>query len=172
MNIQPPEPLKAVFISKVFPENDDQKQDIRIRDKIAAQLKPLQMKGYISFWSEDLKMAAENIPELIREKYGTADIFILLGSDSVFDEDIFSKTKMAIELVQKDRSRKIVPVYVRHFLYESIEGIDQQSWIPRADYNKPVPVIDDEGNEDKKCTEVCEAIRKLITEVLSKQGDG
>jgi hypothetical protein len=171
LTIQPEKPLKAVFISKAFPDNDDQKQDIRIREKISAQLRPLQLKGYISLWSEDLKMASENEPQLIKEKYESADIFILLGSDTLADQQVSVNMQSAIDLVKKDKAKTIVPVYVRYFSYDLIPGIDAQNWIPKME-NKPVPIIDKEGNEDKKCTEVSEVIRKLIHDILLTQSHG
>lgn len=169
--IQPDKPLKGVFISKAFPGNEDEKQDIRIREKISAQLKPLQTKGYISLWSEDLKIASENEAEIIQEKYSNADIFILLGSDTLADQQVSERMLSAIAITKQDTAKKIVPVYVRYYAIEQIDGIESSSWIPKAD-NKPVPIIDDGGNEDKKCAEVSDEIRKLITEILSKKKNG
>lgn len=171
LTIQPDKPLKGVFISKAFPSTDDEKEDIRIREKISAQLKPLQTKGYISLWSEDLKIASENEEELIRDKYNSADIFILLGSDTLADSKVMERMQSAIEITKQDPSKKIVPVYVRYYPVDQITGIEPGSWIPKAD-NVPIPVIDTGGNVDKKCTEVSDEIRKLIMEILSKKANG
>lgn len=167
----PKEPVNAVFISKAFPRDSFQEEDKKIRDKISARLTSLISKGHLTVWAEDLKKASESESTLIDTKFKAADIFILLGSDALFDDDVDMLMQKAIALVQQDPRKQIVPVYVRHFNYKNIEGIHPGSWIP-VEGTEPVPILDNPGTVDRKCTEVSNHISQLVSDIISKKANG
>jgi len=162
--------VQLVFICcTASADGDDYRKDLRVRDKIAKQLKPKQLEGKISIWADDIA-GGEHKVEVRNERYAAADIFIVIGSDLLYDEKVHANFTHACQLLKQDPGKRIIPVFARHFLLEQVKEIPHGDWIPRNAAG-PVPVLDEGRDEDKTITEACSRILEIIDQVSKEVSD-
>jgi hypothetical protein len=154
----PEKPVHIVFISDITEADEDAKKDRKIRDNICKQLKPLEQNGYISQWTESIKLAGTDREQVLNEQYNNADIFVVIASGQLPATEYFSRIAKAKEAAAQHRNKKIIPVYGRHCLINQYP-FEEKEWIPRSSGNQPEAVLVLNTDEDRKIMEVAKYIQ-------------